>query len=102
MTDATPNEDARAELTRYLNRFGDEGAGYFAEGLIYTEALEAHIITMTERVEMANRRCADAEDRLGSLDTGEMADEFPDDRTCEEPPKRGWNSLFRRGTPPGV
>ena len=89
--------DQRAELKRYMNAFGEaDGAKYFAEGLSYTDALEAHIVAADEKIEAANKRADAAEEKLASLNLGEdepIATGAP--AKGEGQAGTGWSSFFK-------
>lgn len=88
--------DQRAELKRYMSAFGDtSGAQYFAEGMSYPEALEAHIISLDEQLTAANSRADAAEQKLASIDLGETAIDTGAPAAGEQQAGTGWVGLFK-------
>ena len=69
---AEVEQQTRETVTRYMETFGHEaGSRYFADGLEYTTACETHIAALGARIEAAEERADQAEQKLASLSTGE-------------------------------
>ena len=60
-----------AELKRFTDRFGPDGATWFADGKTYEQALELFAQTQTKEIEAKDKENKELSDRLGSIDRGE-------------------------------
>ncbi len=62
----------QAELKKYNERFGADGAAYFAEGLNFTAALERHVGKLETDLKAALTAKEAAEAKLAKLNIGEV------------------------------
>lgn len=97
-TKSDPKTDQRSELKHFMGAFGDTaGAKYFADGLSYSDALEAHIVALGEQIESANARADALQAKLDSLDLGETeAIDTGATPKGEDQAGTGWNSFFKQ------
>ena len=69
---ATDQDDHRAQLRRYLERFGAEnGAQWFADGLSYHDAIEKHVDELEQQLQAAEDAIAELKHQLSAVRLGE-------------------------------
>ena len=92
----------QSELKSFTERFGADGAAYFAEGLNFTAALERHVGKLETDLKAALTAKEAAEAKLAQLNLGETEDvntgkpgNLSNKSEPGKDPQKGFQGLFR-------